>query len=150
MYYHNIKNCSVYQYQLHKGFLDCQTDYFISCLQSLKQIKKQWFLMFSGVIERLVTRNVLTRDLLINTIVSLISSRNTRFHNILRLFDVLSNPHFTTSETIGDYYLYTWYIRIASRVAERRKTQDLRKLRNIRKLSKPHRMIAQCPVPLPK
>ena len=78
--------------------------------------------MFSGVIERLVTRNVLTRDLLINTIVSLISSRNTRFHNILRLFDVLSNPHFTTSETIGDYYLCTWYIRIASRVAERRKT----------------------------
>ena len=78
--------------------------------------------MFSGVIERLVTRNVLTRDLLINTIVSLISSRNTRFHNILRLFDVLSNPRFTTSETIGDYYLYTWYIRIASRVAERRKT----------------------------
>ena len=26
------------------------------------------------------------------------------FHNILRLFDVLQNFLFTTSETIGDYY----------------------------------------------
>ena len=38
------------------------------------------------------------------------------FHNILRLFDVLP-----------------WYILVASRVAERFKTQDLRKLGNIRK-----------------
>ena len=29
------------------------------------------------------------------------------FHNILRLFDVLSNFPFTTSETMGDYYLQT-------------------------------------------
>ena len=28
-----------------------------------------------------------------------------QFHNILRLFDVLPNFHFTTSETMGDYYL---------------------------------------------
>ena len=27
------------------------------------------------------------------------------FHNILRLFDVLLNFSFTTSETMGDYYL---------------------------------------------
>ena len=27
------------------------------------------------------------------------------FHNILRLFDVLPNFRFTTSETMGDYYL---------------------------------------------
>ena len=27
------------------------------------------------------------------------------FHNILRLFDVLPNFPFTTSETMGDYYL---------------------------------------------
>ena len=33
-------------------------------------------------------------------------------------------------------------IRVASRVAERLKTYDLRKLGNIRKNSKPHRMIA--------
>ena len=28
-----------------------------------------------------------------------------QFHNILRLFDVLSNFSFTTSETMHDYYL---------------------------------------------
>ena len=27
------------------------------------------------------------------------------FHNILRLFDILLNFRFTTSETMGDYYL---------------------------------------------
>ena len=37
--------------------------------------------------------------------------------------------------------------RWASWVAERLNTEDLRKLENIRKLSKRHRMIAQCPVP---
>ena len=44
------------------------------------------------------------------------------FYNILRLLDVLPNFHFTTSEMMGDYYLYTWYIRVASPVAERLKT----------------------------
>ena len=39
------------------------------------------------------------------------------FHNILRLFDVLTNFPFTTSETMRDYYLQTWYIRIASQIA---------------------------------
>ena len=63
-------------------------------------------------------------------------------HNILRLFDVLPNALFSLSETIRDYYLQTWYIRVASRVAEPLKTSDLRKLGKIRKLSKPHRMIA--------
>ena len=43
------------------------------------------------------------------------------FNNILRLFDVLPNFPFTTSETMGDYYLQTWYIRVTSRVAERLK-----------------------------
>ena len=28
-----------------------------------------------------------------------------QFDNILSLFDVLQNFHFTTSETMGDYYL---------------------------------------------
>ena len=67
------------------------------------------------------------------------------FHNILRIFDVLPNYNFTTSETIGDYYLKTW-LPIASRV----KTLDLRKLGNIRKMPKPQRMIPQCPMPLSK
>ena len=35
------------------------------------------------------------------------------FHNILRLFDVLSNLPFTTSEMMRGYYLKTWYIRVA-------------------------------------
>ena len=33
---------------------------------------------------------------------------------------------------------------------EKKKSWDLRKLGNIRKVSRLHRMIAQCPVPLPK
>ena len=40
-------------------------------------------------------------------------------HNISRLFDVLPNFPFPTSETMGDYYLQTWYIRVASRVVKR-------------------------------
>ena len=60
----------------------------------------------------------------------------------MRLVDVLPNFVFTTRETIGDYYLETWYIRDASRVAEPVKTEDLRKLGNIRNVSKFHGMIA--------
>ena len=44
------------------------------------------------------------------------------FHNILRLFDVLPNFPFATREAMRDYYLQTWYIRVASQVAERLKT----------------------------
>ena len=44
-----------------------------------------------------------------------------QFH-ILRLFDVLPNFPFSTSETMGDYYLKTWYIRVTSQVAEQLKT----------------------------
>ena len=43
-------------------------------------------------------------------------------HNILRLFDALPHFLFTTSETMRDYYLQTWYNRVASRVAEQLKT----------------------------
>ena len=42
-------------------------------------------------------------------------------HNILRLFDVLPTFPFTSSETMRDYYLQTWYIGVASRVAKRLK-----------------------------
>ena len=44
------------------------------------------------------------------------------FRYILRLFDVLPNLTFTKSETMSDYYLKSWYLRVASRVAERLKT----------------------------
>ena len=45
-----------------------------------------------------------------------------QFHNILRLFNILPNFAFTTSETMDNYYLQRWYIRVASRVAKRLKT----------------------------
>ena len=60
----------------------------------------------------------------------------------MRLSNVLPNFPFTTGETMGNYYFWTCYIRVVSRVAELLKTYDLRKLGNIRKLSKLHRMIA--------
>ena len=63
-------------------------------------------------------------------------------HNILRLFDVLPNFPFTISKTMPDYYLQTPYTRIVSKDAERLETWDFRKLGNIRKMSKLHRMIA--------
>ena len=60
------------------------------------------------------------------------------FHNILRLFGALPNFLFTTSETMHNYYLQTWYIQFAQRL----KTWDFRKLGNIRKVPKLHRTIA--------
>ena len=45
-----------------------------------------------------------------------------QFGNILRLFNVSPNFRFTTSESIGDYYLEAWYVGVASPVAERLKT----------------------------
>ena len=44
------------------------------------------------------------------------------FRNILRLFDVLLNLTFATSERMRDYYLQIWYIRVALQVAKRLKT----------------------------
>ena len=45
-----------------------------------------------------------------------------QFYKILRLFDVLSNFHFTKSEARGNYYLSAWYIRVASGVVDLLKT----------------------------
>ena len=39
-----------------------------------------------------------------SVIINLITTHN-QFHNILRLFDVLPNFPFATSETMEDYYL---------------------------------------------
>ena len=41
-----------------------------------------------------------------------------QLHSILRFFNVLQNFPFTTSETMGDNYLRTWYKRVAWRVAK--------------------------------
>ena len=49
---------------------------------------------------------------------------------------------------MDNYYLQRWYIRIVSQLGDWLKTQDLRKLGKIRKVSK-HRMIAQCPTQCP-
>ena len=52
----------------------------------------------------------------------LLEGFSNHFHNILRLFDVLPNFSFPTTETMSDYYLWTWHIRVASRFAKRLKT----------------------------
>ena len=49
------------------------------------------------------------------------------FHNILRLYDVLTNFTFTTNEITRDYYLQTWYVQVASRAVEALKTWEIRK-----------------------
>ena len=62
-----------------------------------------------------------------------------QFDNILRLFDLLQNFNFTTSEPMVDYYISGSYIGVASRDAEGLQTSKLIKLGNIRKVSKLHR-----------
>ena len=49
-----------------------------------------------------------------------------------------------------DYYLQSWYIRVASRVAEQLKSEDLRKLGDISEVSELHRMIPKCEAFPPK
>ena len=67
-------------------------------------------------------------------LVPMLQKAYNHFHNILRLLDVLPNFLFTTSETMRDYYLWIWYLRVIERVAKRLKTNE--DLRNIKKISK--------------
>ena len=60
------------------------------------------------------------------------------FHNILRLPDVSLNFPFTAIETMCDYYIQIWYIRVAEQVKNVQDLKDLRKLGKIRKVSKLH------------
>ena len=55
--------------------------------------------------------------------------------SICRLFHVLVQFFFTTSKSELHYYHQRVNVQVASRVLERRKTQDLRKLRNFKKIS---------------
>ena len=71
------------------------------------------------------------------------------FQNIFRVFYVLPNFPFTTSGTMRDYYLPTWYLQVASPIAVRLKAEDLRKLGNIREASQLHRTKFQGLVYLP-
>ena len=80
--------------------------------------------------------------LLIRTQKAKESFGDNQFHDILRLFYVFPNFTLTTRETMSDYYLSTWYVRVASRVSERFQTEDLRKLRHLTKVSKVDRMVA--------
>ena len=57
----------------------------------------------------------------------------------MRLFDVLPNLPFTTSEMMRDYYLQTWYYELPHELPN---DLRLRKLRNTRKVSKRCRMVA--------
>ena len=71
-------------------------------------------------------------------------------HNILELYNILVQVRFNTSKTELDIQYSKLGKRVGSRVAERLKTQDLRKLGNIRKISDLGRHEAQCPVSLQK
>ena len=54
--------------------------------------------------------------------------------NIWRLFHFLEQFFFTTSETELDYYHQKVSVQVASRIGERIKTLDLRKLGNFKKI----------------
>ena len=56
-------------------------------------------------------------------------------HNILELYNILVQIQFTTSKRKLDIQYSKLCIRVASRVAERRKTQGLTKIKNTRKIS---------------
>ena len=71
--------------------------------------------------KKLLKANLITSSALV-TFSAKIRTTSNQFYNILRLFDVSLYLPFIRSETMRDYYLYTWYIRVASRVAKRLKT----------------------------
>ena len=56
-------------------------------------------------------------------------------HNILELYNVLVQIRLIASKTKCDIYYSKLGVRVVSKVAERLKTQDLRKLGNIKKVS---------------
>ena len=70
-------------------------------------------------------------------------------HNTLSLFEGSGNLLFTTSKTKHDYISNKLVYTSCLTSCQTTKTQDLRKLGNIKKVSKLYRSIAQCPVPLP-
>ena len=57
--------------------------------------------------------NFLKTVIVLHVIVSCAEVNLQSFSYILRLLDILPNFPFTTSETMGNYYLQTWYIRVA-------------------------------------
>ena len=80
--------------------------------------------------------------MLIKTQKAIESFGDNHFNDIFRVFYVFRDFTFTACETMSDYYLQTWYVRVVSRLSERLQNEDLRKLRHITKVSKVDRMIA--------
>ena len=70
--------------------------------------------------------------------------------NIWRLFHFSAQFFFTTSETELGYYHQKVNVRVASRVAERLKTYDLRKLGNFKKIPEMLEFDGELPVVHPK
>ena len=79
---------------------------------------------------------------LVKTLKAKSNFADNNFYSILRLFDVLPNFPFTTSETMRDYYLSPRYIRVAYEIQNDLGLTILKKLENIRKVSKRQRFIA--------
>ena len=69
-------------------------------------------------------------------------------HNILELQNILAQIRFTKSKRKLDIQYSKLRIRVVQGVAKRLKTQDLRKLENIRKISNLGGHIAQCQSPI--
>ena len=70
--------------------------------------------------------------------------------NIQRLFHFLAQFVFTTNETEVDYYHQKVNVRVASRIAEQVKTQDLRKSVNFKKIPETLGFDGEYPVVHPK
>ena len=70
--------------------------------------------------------------------------------NICRLFLILAQFYFTTSKTELDYYHQKVSARVASRVAKRLMTKDLRKLENFQKIAEMLGFDGEYPAALPK
>ena len=70
--------------------------------------------------------------------------------NIWRLFHFLAQCFFTTSEADLDYYHQKVSVRVASPVAERLKTSDLRKLGTFKTIPEMLEFDGECPAVQPK
>ena len=72
------------------------------------------------------------------------NSSHNLVYNILIIYNTLVRVRFTTSKTKLNIQYSKLGVQVASRVAERLKTYDLRELENIRKISKLGGRIGQC------
>ena len=95
-------------------------------------------------------KNITYECLLSQLVAYQVSNRHIPGHNILKLSGVLVQFRFAAGNTKPDLQYNKLGIRFASRVAKRLKTQELKKLENIRKISIQRGDMAQCPVSLPQ